>query len=253
MSRWPAMLVRAAELRDRGEYEAALAAARRAVNALVRDVDPDNTALAQVLTVLGRAEADLGRYAEAERILRRAGAAADGSSGPARLRANTALAGIFRVQGRYSEAEALFRRTLAEAEVTLGPDDNDVADILNDLGITLKYSGGFDEAERLYEIRSTSTTSPRPPTSAATPRRPSRSTGESSRSSDRCSAATTPGSRPRSTTWPCSSPREAGTPRPVGSSGGRSTSSNAPSRRTIRSSSPAARTTPHSWQLEELT
>src|SRR5262245_13278795 len=54
-----------------------------------------------------------------------------------------------RKQGKYQQAESLYRRALAIAESTFGPDHLEISGILNNLAVLYKYTGNFDEAERL--------------------------------------------------------------------------------------------------------
>ncbi len=60
------------------------------------------------------------------------------------------LANRYREQGQYTRAEPLLRRALARAERLFGPDDFDVASILNNLGMLYKFQGRYAEAEPLY-------------------------------------------------------------------------------------------------------
>src|SRR5438105_8970311 len=59
-------------------------------------------------------------------------------------------ADTLREQGCYDEAEALFRQAIALAEQAFGPNHLEVAAILNNMAVLLKYTGRFDEAESLY-------------------------------------------------------------------------------------------------------
>jgi tetratricopeptide (TPR) repeat protein len=61
------------------------------------------------------------------------------------------LAGERRQAGDLEDAEQLYRRALALAERDLPADDLTTARVRNDLGVLLKYTGGFQEAAALYE------------------------------------------------------------------------------------------------------
>src|SRR5947208_3554198 len=56
----------------------------------------------------------------------------------------------YRAAGRYEEARAPLREALALAEASFGPEDIEVASVLNQLGMLDKYAGRFDEGERAY-------------------------------------------------------------------------------------------------------
>ena len=56
-----------------------------------------------------------------------------------------------RARGRYAEAEATFERAAALATTGFGRESLEVAELLNDLGMTFKYAGRFDDAERAYQ------------------------------------------------------------------------------------------------------
>jgi hypothetical protein len=60
------------------------------------------------------------------------------------------LATLCRMRGRYDEAERLSRRALALAEEEFGPEDGEVASILNNLAVLHEYQARYDEAEPLY-------------------------------------------------------------------------------------------------------
>ena len=56
-----------------------------------------------------------------------------------------------RARGRYVEAEATFERAAALATTGFGRELLEVAELLNDLGMTFKYAGRFADAERAYQ------------------------------------------------------------------------------------------------------
>jgi tetratricopeptide (TPR) repeat protein len=57
---------------------------------------------------------------------------------------------IVRILGRYGEAEALLREAVSIATASLDEDDPDVVGALNGLAVLYKYTGRFDEADELY-------------------------------------------------------------------------------------------------------
>jgi tetratricopeptide (TPR) repeat protein len=59
------------------------------------------------------------------------------------------LGNMTRVLGRYDEAEPILRDAIERAESALGPDDDDLSSALNSLGMLFKYTGRFDEAASL--------------------------------------------------------------------------------------------------------
>src|SRR4051794_35340649 len=68
-----------------------------------------------------------------------------------RVKRLSRLAGLRRRAGDLRGAERAYRRALALAEHRLPADDLAAARVRNDLGVVLKYTGGFDEAAALYQ------------------------------------------------------------------------------------------------------
>src|SRR3954453_20167940 len=60
------------------------------------------------------------------------------------------LGGLRRRAGDLRGAERAYRRGLVIADQHLPADDVDVAPLRNELGVVLKYTGGFAEAAELY-------------------------------------------------------------------------------------------------------
>ncbi|MFG2985443.1 tetratricopeptide repeat protein [Streptomyces sp. NPDC048258] len=89
-------------------------------------------------------------------MLRQALTLADGlahSRERARLlaRAQSGLAAVYRMRGNYRRAQELLRAALYGTEHARPPCDlPQWATLLNELAVTCKYTGDFDEAERLY-------------------------------------------------------------------------------------------------------
>ena len=65
-------------------------------------------------------------------------------------RSRSQRAAEHREHGRYRLAQVLLRDAAHEAEQELGPGAPELVAILNELGMSLKYTGGFEEAERVY-------------------------------------------------------------------------------------------------------
>jgi Tfp pilus assembly protein PilF len=60
------------------------------------------------------------------------------------------LAGAAHKQGKYRTAEWRFKRALAIAERAFGPNDPEVATLLNNLGVLHKSQGRFADATIVY-------------------------------------------------------------------------------------------------------
>ncbi len=125
----------------------ALAVARRADDAAI--AEPTGRLFNQ-LAILSYAKA---RYAEAERLYRRALAIGEASLGPDHPDVATYLnnlANLLRETNRPGEAEPLYRRALAIDESHYGPDHPDVAVDVNNLAGLLQDTNRLDEAEPLF-------------------------------------------------------------------------------------------------------
>ncbi len=68
---------------------------------------------------------------------------------PARIRAVKARAKVLNRLGRYDEAEVLLRRAIDNQHVLIGPNGTTLATLINDLGATLSDTGRFREASEL--------------------------------------------------------------------------------------------------------
>ena len=100
--------------------------------------------------------AERGDVAEAEGLAHRAIDLLERLSTSARREqvlagAARALGTALRARGRYAAAERAFDRALAAAHVAFGAESLEVAEVLNDLGMTFKYAGQFDDAEVAYD------------------------------------------------------------------------------------------------------
>ncbi len=123
------------------------------------DVANASFELAQILEARDQARDARVAYARAREILGPPPTREAGEDGEdidpdvARLsiQALTGAAGIDRQLGAYEDAERGFHAALAETERVFGPDDLDVASLLNNLGVLRKYQARFDEAVVFYE------------------------------------------------------------------------------------------------------
>jgi len=114
---------------------------------------PDHPDTAQSIGGLALAVHDLGRYAEAEVLYRRALAIKEKTEGPDHPDVAVDLSNLGVLlwdEGRVPEVEPLFRRALAIREKGLGLEHPDTAMSLNNLAFVLEAQGRHAEAERLF-------------------------------------------------------------------------------------------------------
>ena len=114
------------------------------------------TDLIEELTAAAADAAESGNVAESERLALRAVDRAERLAvGPERDRALTGalrqLGTALRSRGRLDEAERAFDRAFSSAKRAFAGDAPEVAELLNDLGMTFKYAGRFAEALSHYE------------------------------------------------------------------------------------------------------
>jgi len=108
---------------------------------------------ARLLDALGMVFLNLGRYADAQRLVGQGlGLRLEiyGDEHPDVALSLAHLGRIRRYQGSYSESESLLRRALAIQVRTLGRQDPAVAETMSDLAFVLPYLGRLPEAEALY-------------------------------------------------------------------------------------------------------
>jgi tetratricopeptide (TPR) repeat protein len=97
---------------------------------------------------------DLGKYADAEVIFKRALTIKEKALGPNHPDVATNLdnlAVLYSDQGRYADAEPLSKRALAIREKALGPNHPQVATHLNNLANLYREQGRYADAEPLYK------------------------------------------------------------------------------------------------------
>jgi tetratricopeptide (TPR) repeat protein len=127
-----------------GRYAEAVAWYRKAVT--LRPTDPN------LLTELGVALGQAGRYAEAEPFLQHAFAFRVKALGPEHPEVATSLGNLallYHSQGRSAEAEPLFKRALMLGERRLGPSHPTVLTILQNYVVHLQHTSRQAEAEPL--------------------------------------------------------------------------------------------------------
>lgn len=125
-----------------------------AVIDLIADFPPGITA--EVLVEAARVGIERGDDAVVGRMLDRASAAAEAvpeglDRDEARMRVHAARGTTHRARGRFLEAEASLKTALDIAGTAFGPSSLEVAGVLNELGMTYKYAGRFDDGEAVYE------------------------------------------------------------------------------------------------------
>uniref|UniRef100_UPI004055FAC8 tetratricopeptide repeat protein n=1 Tax=Candidatus Electronema sp. TaxID=2698783 RepID=UPI004055FAC8 len=97
---------------------------------------------------------DMGRYAEAESLLKDDLVIKEQALGKEHQKVATVLnnlASLYKDQGKYAEAEPLYKRSLEIWEKALGKEHPHVAAALNNLALLYKSQGRDEEAEPLYK------------------------------------------------------------------------------------------------------
>ncbi|MFM9057949.1 MAG: tetratricopeptide repeat protein [Planctomycetaceae bacterium] len=140
------------ELRQRGSYGEAIAAAKQALAAVSKAHGPSDSRTLLARRVLASACLEVADHASALPLLREVLTALerDEPQDPAAIASVAGdLAQAERLAGNAREAEALARRAVALAEAALGPHHADTALALNNLGAFLMTEGRSQEAEPL--------------------------------------------------------------------------------------------------------
>jgi len=108
---------------------------------------------AEMLSVIGTAYQELGRFDRARPLLERALTQRREVRGPEHVdvaRSLNDLGTLLRLKGDYAAAERLHRESLAIRRKLLGDEHLDVADSLNELGVLLRKQGEHAAAEAFY-------------------------------------------------------------------------------------------------------
>jgi non-specific serine/threonine protein kinase/serine/threonine-protein kinase len=133
-----------------GREVTAVELVREGVNSLESDLDP--LVKAQLQQTLGEVLYSLGKYAEAESLLRQALSQREAALGPDHLDTLATLVKLglaLENQDRYVDAEPLYARVLKTRELRLGPDDPATLAALNEVAMNLVKQGRSAEAEPL--------------------------------------------------------------------------------------------------------
>lgn len=145
---------RALEAWDEHRHPQTIDLCRRALDLLRVHAGAGSPDVANVLTLLGRAEDETGAHRAAERHHRRAVAvmaALPPLPGPLlrlRVQATAGLAGNLRLRGRYAEAERLYLAACADAAPHWS--DLEMVVLHNELGVLYKFAGRHDDALARY-------------------------------------------------------------------------------------------------------
>ncbi len=144
-----------ATFRDLGDYDAAEANLRKALDTRTRLLPAEDPELAESLDGLAQLQEKRDKPEEAEPLFRRALAIRrkTAAAQPATLAASlNGLAELLQSQeGKGAEAEALFREALDLEGTRLEPDHPEAARTRSSLGILLHRQGKLDEAAPLFE------------------------------------------------------------------------------------------------------
>ena len=141
------------QLHQQGRYEEGIAIAQR-VLAIRESILGHHPATAQSLNNLAELYRGMGRYREAEPLLRRSLSIQEkqlGANHPNTATALNNLAGLYDNMGRYSDAEPLYQRSLSIQEKQLGPDHLLTAISLNNLALLYNAMGRYGDAEPFYQ------------------------------------------------------------------------------------------------------
>ncbi|MGA2744394.1 MAG: serine/threonine-protein kinase [Candidatus Sulfotelmatobacter sp.] len=127
--------------------------AKRALDARLSLLGPDDPKTFESMTQLGRVLDHEGHEPEAEKMERQA--LADerrilGPDDPLTIETMSSLAWIVQTQGRFDEAEKLTREVIAIATRRLGPESTPVLGAMSSLGGDLWNQGRYAEAEQEY-------------------------------------------------------------------------------------------------------
>ena len=148
---WERDMEAGAEAYQQGRF----AEAERFLQAAVKAAEgfgPDDQRLYRSLNKLALAYNAQRKYAEAERIVKRAVGIVEKTFGPESLQVAISLnnlAGLYDRQGRYAEAEPFVTRALAIQEKALGPTHPQVATSLDNLARIYHAQGKYSQMEPL--------------------------------------------------------------------------------------------------------
>ena len=149
-----ALLKRTNELRAAGQYDAALAEAKKLEAAVKSRFGANHANYAIALNALATVYRSQGNYAQALPLHQRALAIREkalGTNHPDLAATLNGLANVYSAQGQYAQALQLCQRALAIIEKALGPDHPDVAATLNNLAIVYNSQGQYAQVLPLHQ------------------------------------------------------------------------------------------------------
>ncbi|HEU4855177.1 MAG TPA: tetratricopeptide repeat protein [Nitrosospira sp.] len=151
---WQKLNKEVTTLYQKGQYDQAIAVAKKALDVAEKEPVPHPPTIATSLNNLALLYKSRGQYPQAESLYKRALAIREkafGTDHPDVAQSLNNLAGLFDTQGQYAQAEPLYKRSLAIWEKALGADHPDVATSLNNLAGLYQTQGQYLQAESLYK------------------------------------------------------------------------------------------------------
>jgi serine/threonine protein kinase/Tfp pilus assembly protein PilF len=147
------MQVMATTYENLGLYARAHELAKRALDARMTSLGPDDRKTLESTAQFGRVLLREGHYIEAEKLNRQALAGERrilGAEDPLTLETMNQLAVIQERQGHYDETETLEREVIEIGTRRLGPEDAGVLRAMNNLGLMLLYQARYAEGEQEF-------------------------------------------------------------------------------------------------------
>lgn len=141
------------QLLKRGQYDAAIPLAERALSIGEKALGPEHRLVAAILNNLAAAYEGKSDYARAERLYERALRIVENTLGPEHPETTpklNGLAGVYAARGEPARAVPLLLRALRIDEKAYGPEHPEVATDLNDLAGVYDSLGDYSHAEPLY-------------------------------------------------------------------------------------------------------
>ncbi|KAK5678384.1 hypothetical protein LTR17_027658 [Elasticomyces elasticus] len=139
-------------LRYQGEYEAAEAMSRRALEGYEKVLGKEHPNTLTSISTLAQVLKDQGKYEAAEAMNRRALEGSEkvlGKEHPSTLTSVGNLALVLQYQGEYEAAEAMNRRALEGREKVLGKEHPDTLTRVGNLALVLQYQGEYEAAKAM--------------------------------------------------------------------------------------------------------
>ena len=149
-----AVLTHTNQLFDAGNYDGALAEARKLEAGIKAKFGVNHPNYAIAMNQLLRIYAAQGKYADAEAAAARGLAVRQKvlpPTDPTIAQSQVNLANIYKLEGKVAQAESLYQQALASEQKSLGPDHPDVAENLNNLGSLYGDEGKYAQAEEMLQ------------------------------------------------------------------------------------------------------